>query len=87
MKPESPNEDFQMQLIKFYKSELDATGTTVIEFYKKYLNENKRFPNVIDHAKQLIYMFGSTYTCEHLFLKMKYITPLMYNVPEGSDTL
>ena len=46
MKPESPNEDFQMQLIKFYKSKLDATGTTVIEFYKKYLNENKRFPNV-----------------------------------------
>ena len=36
---------------EFYKSELSATGTSVIEFYKKYLDKSKSFPNLIDHTK------------------------------------
>ena len=41
----------------------------MIEFYKKYLNKRKRFPNLTDHTKK----FGSTYMCEQLFSKMKNI--------------
>lgn len=63
--PELLIKDFQMELIEpqsneFYKSKLSATGTSVIEFYKKYLDKSKSFPNLIDHTKQL-------------FSKIKYI--------------
>ena len=56
--PELLIKDFQMELIEpqsneFYKSKLSATGTSVIEFYKKYLDKSKSFPKLIDHTKQL----------------------------------
>lgn len=78
VEPECANGDFQMKIIElqsneFYKSKRGATGTTVIEFYKKYVNENKSIPNLIDHAKIFICMFGSTYISEQLFSKMKYV--------------
>ena len=78
VEPEIANEDFQMELIElqsneYYKSKLGAAANSVIEFYKKYLKKSKSFPNLTDHAKMFIYMFGSTYMCEQLFSEMKYI--------------
>ena len=46
IEPENVNEDFLMELNElqsneFYKSKLGAAGTSVIEFYMKYLNKSK----------------------------------------------
>ena len=70
VKHEIANDDFPMELIelqsnKLYKSKLGATGNSVIEFYKNYLNESG-FLNLTDHAKTFICMFGTTYMCELL---------------------
>ena len=46
---------------EFYKNKLGASGTSVIKFYKKYLNESKSFPNLIDHAKK-VYLYARKYT-------------------------
>ena len=77
IEPENVNEDFLMELNElqsneFYKSKLGAAGTSVIEFYMKYLNKSKSFPDLIDHTKKFICIFGNTF-CEQLFSKMKYI--------------
>ena len=50
----------------FLKSHMD--GISLNDFYKKYLNESNSFPNLANHAKKIIYMFGSTY----IFSKMKF---------------
>ena len=31
----------------------------------------QQYPNLIDHAKKMASMFGSTYVCEQLFSSMK----------------
>ena len=72
LEPESSNEHFQIEFIElqsneFYGSKLGATDTSVIKFYKKYLNGSKGFTNLIHHAKKIICMSRSTYMCEKLF--------------------
>ena len=39
---------------QFYRSKFGALGTFMIEFHKKYLKENKNFPNLIDYVKRFI---------------------------------
>jgi hypothetical protein len=70
-------DNFQMELIDIQcndllKSKFHAEGVSLLEFYKKYLLEPGLYTNLTDHAKKMASMFGSTYTCEQLFSKMKY---------------
>ena len=56
--PEVANENVQKELIELQSNEfcnpkLGAISTSVIEFYKKYFSENKRFPKLIDPPKSL----------------------------------
>ena len=73
----------ELQSNEFYKSKFGATRTSVIKFYKKYLNESKRFSNLIDQTKTFICMFGSTYMCEQLFSKTKCIKSLKVNADQS----
>ena len=73
-KSEGTNEDFPMEVIElqrneFYNSKLVAIGTSVIEFYKKYISESKRFPKLIDDAKKFVCMFGITLYLSSYFRK------------------
>ena len=61
--PDDVSEEFQMELIdlqsnEFLKSSFHSDGVSLKDFYKKYLNET--FPNLIDNAKKIICMFGSS---------------------------
>ena len=58
VRPESGNEYLlielnELQSNEFYESKLGPTGTSVIEFYKIL---SKSFPNLIDHAKKLLFV-------------------------------
>ena len=44
----------------------------VVTFYQKYLPE-QQFPELRKHAKKLCCLFGSTFICEQLFSKLKFI--------------
>ena len=57
VRPESGSEDLpielnELQSNEFYESKLGATGTSVIKFYNIL---SKSFPNLIDHAKKLLF--------------------------------
>ena len=43
----------------------------IVTFYQKYLPE-QQFPELRKHAKKFCCLFGSTFTCEQLFSKMKF---------------
>ena len=63
--PDDVSEEFQMELIdlqsnEFLKSSFHSDGVSLNDFYKKFLNETTSFPNLIDHAKKIICMFGSS---------------------------
>ena len=68
-------EKYQMELVELQcsdelKSKFHAEGVLLLDFYKKYL-ECKQYPNLINHAKKMASMFGSTYVCKQLFSSMK----------------
>ena len=68
-------EKYQMELVKLQCSDqlklnFHAEGLLLLDFYKKYL-ECKQYLNLINHAKKMASMFGSTYVCEQLFSCMK----------------
>jgi len=62
-------EKYQMELVEL-KSKFHTEGVLLLDFYKKYL-ESKQYPNLINHAKKMASMIGSTYVCEQLFSSMK----------------
>ena len=75
--PEDVSEHFQIGLIdfqsnEFLKSKFQSDEVPLKDFYKKYVSESSSFCNMVDHAKRIICMLGSTYMCEQLFLKMKF---------------
>ncbi|XP_055490979.1 general transcription factor II-I repeat domain-containing protein 2A-like [Leucoraja erinacea] len=77
-------ENVQMELIEMQCSDVlrtkfNATDISLLEFYKKYLHETGRYTNLVDHAKKMTSMFGSTYMCEQLFSKMKYTKSKLRN--------
>ena len=58
-------EKYQMELVELQGSDkliskFHAEGVLLFDFYKKYL-EYKQYPNLINHAKKMASMFGSTY--------------------------
>ena len=44
----------------------------LLDFYKHYVHEAGSYPKLVDHAKKIACIFGSTYVCEQLFSKMKF---------------
>ena len=55
------------------RSKLRSKDSLLLEFYQKYLmDEAETYPNLLDHAKKMASIFGSTYVCEQLFSKMKF---------------
>ena len=76
---------YQMKLVELQcsnqlKSKFHVEVALLLGFYKNYL-ESKQYPNLINHAKKMASMFGSTYVCEQLFsstkvTKRKLKTPL-----------
>ena len=72
---EAAPENLQMELI-----ELQGTSqlkqkfkeTDIIQFYQQYVKDDGSYPGLVQHAKKICCMFGSTYLCESLFSKMKY---------------
>ena len=52
------------------KSKFHAEGVLLFDFYKKYL-ECKQYSNLINHAKKMASIFGTTYVCEQLFWSIK----------------
>ena len=73
---EAAPEELQMELIELQSSgalklkckEMDS----IIQFYKQYIMDDGSYPGLVQHAKKMCCMFGSTYLCESLFSKMKY---------------
>ena len=46
---------------------------SLVEFYQKYVHAAGCYPKLSDQAKRIASFFGSTYVCEQLFSKMKFI--------------
>ena len=67
-------ENFQMELIDLQcNSELkDKFDVGVFDFYAKYVDHNS-FPEIRKNAQKMMSLFGSTYVCEQLFSRMKYV--------------
>ena len=69
------HEQYQMELVELQccdelKSKFHAKGVLLLDFYKHHLKCEK-YPYLINHAKKITSMFGSTYVCEQLFSSMK----------------
>ena len=76
MDVDSAPEDIQMELIDLQsnmvmKSKHDSKDISLLDFYQQYLIEDGEYPYLVDNAKKIASMFGSTYICEQLFSKMK----------------
>ena len=66
----------QMELVDLQCNELLRSKfrdcvDDIVTFYQKYLPE-QQFPELHKHAKKFCCLFGSTFTCEQLFSKMKF---------------
>lgn len=71
------SECFQMELIEIQcddllKSRFHSEDVSLLDFYTKYIYPNGKYPNLVNHAKRMTSLFGSTYQCEQLFSKLKY---------------
>ena len=66
--------DVQMELVELQASNILSSKfsscTTLIDFYRQL--PHSQFPLLLACAKRVIAMFGSTYSCKQLFLKMKF---------------
>ena len=74
MDVDSAPEDIQMELIDLQsnmvmKSKHDSKDISLLDFYQKYLIEDGEYPYLVDNAKKIARLFGSTYICEQLFFK------------------
>ena len=57
---------------KFREVKLDeiSKNVSILDFYKVLPTDT--YPFILEHARRMASLFGSTYTCEALFSKMKY---------------
>jgi hypothetical protein len=68
-------DSLQMELVELqcndeFKAKYHAS--TALTFFRDVILPTKRFPHFIEHVQRIVAMFGSTYSCEQLFSKMKY---------------
>lgn len=71
------SECFQMELIEMQcddllKLKFHSDDVSLLDFYTKCIYSNGKYPNLVNHAKKMTSLFGSTYQCEQLFSKLKY---------------
>ena len=71
------SECFQMELIDLQsddllKSKFYCEDMLLLDFYAKYVSPSGKYPNLANHAKKMTSLFGSTYSCEQLFSKLKH---------------
>ena len=69
------DDKFQMELIEVQNNtdlKKAFLANTLIQFYKLYISR-QTYPNRFCHAKRCISLFGSTYSCEQLFSRMRNI--------------
>lgn len=67
-------EEVQMELIELQCNSTlkDKFNLGLLEFYSKYILISD-FPKIRDHALKMTSLFGTTYLCEQLFSRMKYV--------------
>ena len=66
-----------MELIEFQsdallKSKFYCEDISLLDFYAKYVSPTEKYPSLVNHAKKMTWLFGSTYSCEQLFSKLKH---------------
>ena len=70
--PDDVPDCYQMEVIDL-QSDMDLNraydSNDVVTFYKKHVCG--KHPNLEKHAKKMISLFGSTYSCEQFFSRMK----------------
>ncbi|KAI6655798.1 General transcription factor II-I repeat domain-containing protein 2-like [Oopsacas minuta] len=72
--PQYAPQELQLELIDLQSSidlKADFKDVGVISFYKTLPSDI--YPAILKHARRIASLFGSTYTCEAFFSKMKYI--------------
>ncbi|KAI6661857.1 General transcription factor II-I repeat domain-containing protein 2-like [Oopsacas minuta] len=72
--PQYAPQELQLELIDLQSSidlKADFKNVGVISFYKTLPSDI--YPAILKHARRIASLFGSTYTCEAFFSKMKYI--------------
>jgi hypothetical protein len=72
---EEAPEELQMELIELQGSsalKLKYKEVDIVQFYKLYIMVDGSYPGLVQHAKKMCCMFGSSYLCESLFSKIKY---------------
>ena len=74
LKNDSLMKDTYYELMK----SLRAKDLCLLEFYQMHMQSAGTYPNLTDHAKKMPCIFGSTYSCEQLFSKMKFTKNKMH---------
>ena len=65
-------EHIELQCHDLLKNKFNLDDVSLIDFYRKYLFPSGKFPNLVQHAKKMASLCGSTCVCEQLFSKMKH---------------
>ena len=66
------NDNFMKEMYLELRNPMRAKDICLLQFYQLYLQHNRKYSNLTKHAKQMACIFGSTYSCEQLFSKMKF---------------
>ncbi|CAI6345817.1 unnamed protein product [Macrosiphum euphorbiae] len=68
-------ENMQIEIIDLQNNKVLKEKYNYVElsiFYSKYIN-TETYPNLRNNALRMMSLFGSTYTCEHIFSRMKIV--------------
>lgn len=72
---EDVSENMQMEIIDLQNNKTLKKKYNNVElsiFYSKYI-DTETYTNLWNNALKMMFLFGSTYTCEHIFLQMKIV--------------
>jgi 17beta-estradiol 17-dehydrogenase/3beta-hydroxysteroid 3-dehydrogenase/mitotic-spindle organizing protein 1 len=68
-------ENMQMEIVDLQNNTISKEKYNNVElsiFYSKYI-DTETYPNLRNNALRMLSLFGNTYTCEHIFLRMKIV--------------
>jgi len=68
-------ENMQMEIVDLQNNTILKEKYNNVElsiFYSKYI-DTETYPNLRNNALRMMSLFGSTYTCEHIFSRMKIV--------------
>ncbi|XP_014781932.1 general transcription factor II-I repeat domain-containing protein 2B [Octopus bimaculoides] len=60
-----------MQCDDILRSKFHSKDVSLIDFYAKYIFPSGKYTNLVNRAKKIASLFGSTYQCEQIFSKLK----------------